>query len=77
MRKMCHLQLKSQNREIKTIEAVKDESTLSQRPRGRPRKKPIEDIEAITTQSKRPKGRPRKNPIEKSLDTLDCNDQYV
>ena len=77
MRKMCHLQLKSQKRKIKTIGAVKDESTLSQRPRGRPRKKPIEDNEAITTQSKRPRGRPRKNPIEKSLDTLDCNDQYV
>ena len=74
--KVCHLQWKSQNREIKTIGAVKDESTLSQRPRGRPRKKPIED-NAIKTQSKRPKGRPRKNPIEKSLDTLDCNDQYV
>ena len=74
--RMCHLQWKSQNREIKTIGAVKDESTLSRRPRGRPRKKPIED-NAIKTQSKRPKGRPRKNPIEKSLDTLDCNDQYV
>ena len=56
---------------------MKDKSTLSKRPRGRPRKKPIEDIEAITTQSKRPRGRHRKNPIENSLDNLDCNDQYV
>lgn len=40
--------------------AMKDESTLPKRPRGRPRKKPIEDNEAITTQSKRPRGRPKK-----------------
>ena len=57
--------------------AMKDESTLSKRPRGRPRKKPIEDNEAITTQSKRPRGRPRKNLLEESLGILDCNDQYV
>lgn len=46
--------------------AVTDDSTLSKKPRGRPRKKPIED----TTQSKRPRGRPRKNLIEQSLDNL-------
>ena len=57
--------------------AMKDKSTLSKRPRGRPRKKPMEDNEAIATQSKRPRGRPRKNLIENSLDNLDCNDQYV
>ena len=57
--------------------AMKDESTLSKRPRERPRKKPIEDNEAITTQSKRPRGRPRKNLLEESLGILDCNDQYV
>ena len=57
--------------------AMKDKSTLTKRPKGRPRKKPIEDNEAIATQSKRPRGRPRKNPIENSLDNLDCNDQYV
>ena len=57
--------------------AMKDKSTLSKRPRGRPRKKPMEDNEAIATQSKRPRGRPRKNLIENSLDNSDCNDQYV
>ncbi|KAF3972575.1 hypothetical protein CMV_003925 [Castanea mollissima] len=46
--------------------AVTDDSTLSKRPRGRPRKKPIED----TNQSKRPRGRPRKNLIEQPLDNL-------
>ena len=56
---------------------MKDKSTLSKRPRGRPRKKPMEDNEAIATQSKRPRGRPRKNLMENSLDNSDCNDQYV
>uniref|UniRef100_A0A2N9GY86 Uncharacterized protein n=1 Tax=Fagus sylvatica TaxID=28930 RepID=A0A2N9GY86_FAGSY len=59
------------------VPASIEKSTLSKRPRGRPRKKPIEDNEAITTQSKRPRGRPRKNPIEESLDNLNCIDQHV
>ena len=53
-------------RGTKNSGVVTDDSTLSKRPRGRPRKKPIED----TTQSKRPRGRPRKNLIEQSLDNL-------
>ncbi|XP_041024907.1 uncharacterized protein LOC121265365 isoform X2 [Juglans microcarpa x Juglans regia] len=55
---------------------MKDKSTVSKRPRGRPRKKPEEDNVAITTQ-KRPRGRPRKNLIEKSPDNLDCSEQCV
>lgn len=54
--------------------ALVDKSTLSKRPRGRPRKKPIEDSGAITTQSKRQRGRPRKNLID---DNSECNDQSV
>ncbi|XP_035544457.1 uncharacterized protein LOC108983424 isoform X5 [Juglans regia] len=55
---------------------MKDKLTVSKRPRGRPRKKPVEDNVAITTQ-KRPRGRPRKNLIEKPPDNLDCSEQYV
>ncbi|KAG2686544.1 hypothetical protein I3760_09G010400 [Carya illinoinensis] len=60
----------------KSSRDMKDKSTVSKRPRGRPRKKPVEDNVAITTQ-KRPRGRPRKNLIEKSPDNLDCSEQYV
>ncbi|XP_057984863.1 uncharacterized protein LOC110640094 isoform X3 [Hevea brasiliensis] len=53
------------------------------RPRGRPRKQQIEKSpsdearEENSTQFKRPRGRPRKKEINESLDSLDCNNQYV